>query len=217
MGFVWTHTDWFADGVCGGGSEQEGFLCVNDTADGDTTTWIEMKYLQQQQAACALKDIDIVVDSVELIPTSQPWIRRVEAIVNGKVVVCDYRHLDEYATKTHPTDAVKMSLQRVQILGAVGVVVIIADNTYDDESRRNALSVSLFTEMSIPIMYVRARSSGALTLPGAKLSAFPGAYLPSRVDIDGRSTHQCLPDQFHANYVHVLKSSLIACVCRCLQ
>ena len=131
--------------------------------------------------------------------------------MNGKVVVCDYRHLDEYATKTHPTDAVKMSLQRVQILGAVGVVVIIADNTYDDESRRNALSVSLFTEMSIPIMYVRARSSGALTLPGAKLSAFPGAYLPSR------STHQCLPDQFHANCVHVLKSSLIACVCRCLQ
>jgi len=86
------------------------------------------------------------------------------------VVVLDYHHLNGYAANTCLVDAIL----RVQIQGAVGVVVIIADNIIEDESRRNALSLSLSTEISIPIMHIRASDAGALKLSGAKLTAFPG-------------------------------------------
>ena len=58
MGIVWTHTDFFTDGVCGGADGQEGFLRVVGSAGGDTTSWIAMRYALQQfvGAPCVLKD-----------------------------------------------------------------------------------------------------------------------------------------------------------------
>ena len=49
------------------------------------------------------------------------------------------------------------------------------DNSIEDESRRNALSLSLSTEISIPIMHIRASDAGTLKLSGAKVTAFPGS------------------------------------------
>ena len=60
MGLVWTHADFFVDGVCGGADGQEGFLRVVGSASGEMTSWIAMRYVQQLVGPpCVLKDVGI--------------------------------------------------------------------------------------------------------------------------------------------------------------
>ena len=184
MGLVWTHTDLFADGVCGGADSQLGRLRVVGSEGGETTSWIAMRYIQQLVGApCALKDVGIVNCRRHQFDHDATWCfphRHVETEdVRGMVTLDDdSKNIADVEERAH---YIKAHVLDVQSRGAVGVLVIhyiLYD--YDCETRLDKLCSSLCTaaDIIIPIMFISDSDAGAFASPDAKVTAFAGWLLP---------------------------------------
>jgi len=192
MGLVWTHTDFFTDGVCGGSDGHGGLLRVVGSAGREMTSWIAMRYVQQLvEAPCALKDVGIFKcrslgewkgehGGVELQ-------RRVAAEdVRGKVALfaCSCFSRIYISNMERMADDIKAYVQDLRSRGSVGVLVIHDYSSDKDQNRLGKLSSSLCTIADIiPIMLILNSDAGALARPEAKLTAFPGWLLPCCRDV----------------------------------
>ena len=188
MALVWTHSDWFTDGVCSGAGGQPGFLRMTGSTGGETAAWIAMRYLQQLSGVpCTPTDVCIV----HCGHCFEMKMRRREedcgsVIVQQRVETWgeDVRGKVALVKSTHNNIVVRIDIQDIlpdlQSRGAVGIVVILNDFVYMNYAMviLGKLSSSLGPAASIPIMLISERDAGALALPGAKLTAFPGALPP---------------------------------------
>jgi len=219
MGLVWTHTDLFADGVCGGADGQGGFLRVVDSADGETTSWIAIRYLEEMPKwPCSLQDVGILLLSLSKEMERRKnkedekqeedlWSRHYqeeesnEEEEGGWVGSGSERGIDSEENKTGKEEGedeeedgekedhddnnlrylvrlIEVSIQDVQSRSAVGVVCLIDDDMYEDETIIDILSTSLSEAALIPIILVPKSNADALARPGAHLTAYPGWLLP---------------------------------------
>jgi len=179
MGLVWTHTDFFADGVCGGADGQEGFLRVGGSAGGEMTSWIAMRYVQQLVGApSALKDVGFV-KCRSLQKQKKKHGGHVGAEdVRGKVALFEF---GEFLIVERMADDIKAYVLDLRSRGSVGVLVIHDDWNLNDWRfiyNVRMLSSSLCAVADIPIMNILKSDAGAMVRPGAKLTAFPGWLLP---------------------------------------
>lgn len=141
-----------------------------------------MRYLQVHEAPCALKDVGVVVFDIASDSGREKETTTLGVLtedVRGKVALIDYSSLNMYLLEEEDVDRFTSSLCDtlfdVESQGAVGVLVILADNLDDHKTRLNDLLVSFSDAASIPIMTIPKRDAGALALPGCRLTAFPGA------------------------------------------
>jgi len=191
MGVVFTHSDWFTDGVCCGTGLQQGFLRMTGSAGGDNTTWIVMQTLLTRRGhrQSWLKDVEIV-DLGSLNDRDERKRKENEAEkahlrietgnVQGKVALIDLSTSWYWIISSDEgADSIQTSILDVQSRGGVGVVFVIHDVVYKDEKSLNDLPIlaSLCTTASIQIMLIPKKDVAALAFLGGKLTAFRGVCM----------------------------------------
>jgi len=183
MGVVWTHTDWFFHGLCSGAGWQPGFLCVTGAVN-FLASGIEMLYLHQNVAPCAMKDVGVVkVDKEsEDGETEQKKRRSVAGTIamegvgygdmQGKVALVD---LQDTWERDVIIQKMKVALPKLVRSGALGLIVVTNDYYFRSIPALDKINAILSDVASIPIMLIREIHAEALVPTGVTITAFPGA------------------------------------------